>query len=534
MNSSSSSNNSSNTNKSNTPINTNKSNNGYKPNLNAIENQKQAIQRKNNKKKEANSSSTVKRNPLPLPGGKPGNMINSLINNSINRKKEELNDDENQINDHQNDKENLIKRKIKAEAKKKVTQLIIKLLPTILPIIATIVGIILVVLVIFLIIYGIASTENTDEIVTTECSQISMTNTSLSREEFISKLQSKSASSNNYAIFAQNAGTIYDMSVNNSINPELVVIRPAVEGFSPGGSTNNFWGIGCGSGCSSYSTFSEGVLAYLNIVSKYQNVTDMMRKYAVVSDTGYWENNGRGTSGSAHGGCYYSKYVTEILRNDLNESSRADEIESACESGKVCNSSNRDGCLSTSDVDQEAYTLWQVEKMVKARLDIFGIGGNDCSPEESIADNNQEESSIIGTQVAHYAVSTFDSYQYSQARRYNVGYVDCSSMVARAYRKFGITIYSNNLSTASGEYNWCKNNNKLISESELQPGDLIFYNKGTFYTSNRVGNVGHVSMYIGNNQQFAAHKHYPGNISKDVSVTGYTENSGTFFCRPTK
>ena len=39
--------------------------------------------------------------------------------------------------------------------------------------------------------------------------------------------------------------TIYDIATKNGINPEMVIIRAESEGYSPGASKNNYWGMGC-------------------------------------------------------------------------------------------------------------------------------------------------------------------------------------------------------------------------------------------------------------------------------------------------
>ena len=102
------------------------------------------------------------------------------------------------------------------------------------------------------------------------CSEISISATSLSRSEFVSKVQEYFADSSDpdRQTFAQNADKIYTIATNNGVNPELVVIRAMAEGFSPGASKNNYWGMGCTNtggynACITYSSFDEGVLKYV-------------------------------------------------------------------------------------------------------------------------------------------------------------------------------------------------------------------------------------------------------------------------------
>src|SRR5574344_441156 len=108
-------------------------------------------------------------------------------------------------------------------------------------------------------------------------------------------------------------------------------------------------------------------------------------------------------------------------------------------------------------------------------------------------------------------------------------------MVYRAYMAYNVLLGGNpqTANTASGEFVWCQSNGKLIWESELRGGDLIYYNKGASYATGRPNGTGHVEMYIGNGQKFGAHgsNYAPAD---QVSVTAYRVGSGSYFCRPTK
>lgn len=205
-----------------------------------------------------------------------------------------------------------------------------------------------------------------------------ISSTTLSKTSFKEKLVSyaDSVSSNHkssFQLFADNADNIYDIAVANNINPELVVVRANAEGFSPGGSTNNYWGIGCfndgSSVCKNYSSFTEGVNAFVENISKYSSLQDMMSKYAYIGK--YWYNPGS----SSLGGCYYLSYIYD----DSNIPATA---KNACAvSAPACSKDNTSNCTKTTDADQEAYANWQVEKMTNIRNDIFGeLDNSMCSP----------------------------------------------------------------------------------------------------------------------------------------------------------
>ena len=349
-----------------------------------------------------------------------------------------------------------------------------------------------------------------------DCSDISLSTTSFERSEFIEKVNSSSVNE----IFKKNAGKIYDISKNNNFNPEMVVIRASLEGYSPGGSTNNYWGIGCTNtggykACKSYSSFDEGVLGYITTVKKINSVSlfEMQKKYSYIGAN--WYNPG----GSGVGGCYYFPYIKKYMSE-----SRASEVEAACDPSAKCEGT---ACLKTTDEDQNAYTRWQIEKSLQARATIFGISADECSEEEGPTED--VEPSELGAAVAKYAVKTYDNWQYSQSNRDQNGYVDCSSLVYRAYRHFNVKVYDS--STSSGEiYRWCEKNGKTISGNSLAEGDILFYNSGSHYNSEHYKGIGHVELYIGNNQRFGAHKHYKDNPSADVSIKPYTK--ADLFCRP--
>lgn len=107
----------------------------------------------------------------------------------------------------------------------------------------------------------------------------SLTTTTLTKDEFVLKMKDYCNRTNNANFcnnFASNAATIYDASIANKVNPELVVVTAGTEqGWSNCGTTNNYWGIGIpnGSGCSDgprYASISEGIAGYANVLSSYQ------------------------------------------------------------------------------------------------------------------------------------------------------------------------------------------------------------------------------------------------------------------------
>jgi cell wall-associated NlpC family hydrolase len=91
---------------------------------------------------------------------------------------------------------------------------------------------------------------------------------------------------------------------------------------------------------------------------------------------------------------------------------------------------------------------------------------------------------------------------YSQEKRMESGYRDCSSFIWRAYKvvgqKMGVT--GSWAPTAAAQAYYYDTNGKTIyttaaDASKLHLGDLIFF---TYSSNGRYKNIGHVAMYVGN------------------------------------
>ena len=105
----------------------------------------------------------------------------------------------------------------------------------------------------------------------------SLTSTSLSRAEFVAKMENycnttgRTDFCNNFSAYA---GEIYDISLRNNVNPELVVVTAGTEQSWRRTCGFNYWGIGIanGQGCSSgaqYSSFEEGIRGFAATLQDY-------------------------------------------------------------------------------------------------------------------------------------------------------------------------------------------------------------------------------------------------------------------------
>lgn len=96
---------------------------------------------------------------------------------------------------------------------------------------------------------------------------------------------------------------------------------------------------------------------------------------------------------------------------------------------------------------------------------------------------------------------------------------DCSGLVCWAYSQVGISLPH----SSSGQAQMLNNSGKGISKSELQPGDLIFWQ---YPWGSGFMNIGHVGIYAGNNQVIDAS---PNGV---VQRSLYDQNKMVFFARP--
>ncbi|MDO4166484.1 MAG: Ig-like domain-containing protein [Eubacteriales bacterium] len=124
--------------------------------------------------------------------------------------------------------------------------------------------------------------------------------------------------------------------------------------------------------------------------------------------------------------------------------------------------------------------------------------------------------------------------KYSQARRMSKGYYDCSSLVSRVYRKYGVYFGSRKgwSPTAATIGKWCVRNHKVVarkavSYKKLLPGDIIFFSG---WKNGRYKNITHVEMYTGGATDVSASSSY-----NKVVHYGYSKASNiVLIARPTK
>lgn len=112
------------------------------------------------------------------------------------------------------------------------------------------------------------------------------------------------------------------------------------------------------------------------------------------------------------------------------------------------------------------------------------IMGNSGNMAGVVVNPNLPYDGTIGSLIVQYAQAQL-GLPYSQGGNRTTTHRDCSSMVKEACNKAGVPICDVSASQAQ----WCKDNDKIIARSDLQPGDLIFWARN--------GRVYHVGIYAG-------------------------------------
>ena len=212
------------------------------------------------------------------------------------------------------------------------------------------------------------------------CVDFSLGSTSLSKQEFISKMEAYCDSSGNSAFctnFADHAEEVYDVSMDSGVNPELVVVTAGTEqSWKKCGDLYNFWGIAIpnGQSCSAgpqLHSLAEGIREYADTLKEYQpggsnasliEERNQAREEAGCDPAGHgppgtlagmqsaysWLGHYRYNPGSSSlGGCYYL--------NIIYGSNYCDTVPSGDN-------------VPTTVCEQNDYTAWQLQE----KLELIG------------------------------------------------------------------------------------------------------------------------------------------------------------------
>ena len=224
------------------------------------------------------------------------------------------------------------------------------------------------------------------------CVDFSLTTSSLSKQEFISKMEAYCTNSGNSSFctnFSSHAEEVYDVSMEAGVNPELVVVTAGTEqGWKKCDGYSNYWGIGISNGesCSGgphLTSLAEGIRTYANALKEYQPGG----KHASLIETRNQEREAAGCDAAGHGppGSLAGMQSIYSWIGDYRFSPGTwgrggciylDIIYGAgyCSTKSVCTSySNCPASSATTVCEQNDYTAWQLKGKLELRNTIFGL-----------------------------------------------------------------------------------------------------------------------------------------------------------------
>lgn len=169
----------------------------------------------------------------------------------------------------------------------------------------------------------------------------------------------------------------------------------------------------------------------------------------------------------------------------------------------------------TDEKTGETYTIYHYEYVVEYAGDAYFAGNVFFLSEEQSIIANEYTSNLhlflfdsvyqveinpnlapgeTGNKAVDLALTKLGT-PYSQERRNEEGYFDCSSFTYWVYSQLGINLQYDGVNTASAQGRYIVENNLAIAYEDLAPGDLVFY---SFEVNNRYMNISHVGIYAGN------------------------------------
>lgn len=169
------------------------------------------------------------------------------------------------------------------------------------------------------------------------------------------------------------------------------------------------------------------------------------------------------------------------VKYDYGEALTMKEIEEAQAAIQAAEAANAviPETVTQTVTEQESSSVSTIKPTKKAEAIKKANNGTSFTSNSSVASASTSTSGL-GSQIANYALQFVGNpYRYGGTSLTNGA--DCSGFVQSVYKHFGYSL-SRTAAAQAG-------NGRSVSLSELQPGDLIFYNNG--------GGIGHVAIYTG-------------------------------------
>lgn len=135
----------------------------------------------------------------------------------------------------------------------------------------------------------------------------------------------------------------------------------------------------------------------------------------------------------------------------------------------------------TPTIDNRSFTFGQIQGTHNLYDDLLS-NLSDNTQTESQPETQSDNSNLLSAIKNHLGES------YSQARRGQSGFSDCSSFVGKVLKDAGINVF-NGLPTAKSMYE----SDKLESVTKARPGDLIFFRGTDKRGPNYISHIGIVS-----------------------------------------
>ena len=319
----------------------------------------------------------------------------------------------------------------------------------------------------------------------------------LSREDFIAAMEAYTYNSAYESNFKPNAALIYDTSVQNGINPELVVVTAQTEqSFRAGGGAYNYWGIAVYNGSSTGSSFSslaDGIAGYASVVKSYETgwkaeeikARATAREAAGCDPLGYgqpgtlsgmqsiYSSVGKHVTGSSGAGGYY--YMDPARAGITAIYATHEEFVQKCQNGGP---EHAYGTEATT-WEQGQYTAFQVKQKIEVWNSIFGAYGS--------LPGGGSNSEIINIAKKYLGVP------YVWGGTTPNGF-DCSGFVQYVFAEAGIS-----LPRTTYAYQPYLGSANEVAKEEAQPGDIVW-------------RYSHIGIYLGNDQYI--HAPHTGDVVK--------------------
>lgn len=218
-----------------------------------------------------------------------------------------------------------------------------------------------------------------------QCTDFSLTTTTLSKSEFVAKMNAYCESTGREAFctnFAAHAEEVYDVSLESGVNPELVVVTAGTEqGWTKCGSWYNFWGIGIsnGNGCNSgphLTSLAEGIRKYASVLDTYKeggsSASLIIQRYEE-SEAAGCDPAGHGLPGTLAGMQSVYGYIGAYRYNPGSSGLGGCYILNQMYGADYCDRVPSGNNVPTTICEQNDYTIFTLQHKLQFRQDIFGL-----------------------------------------------------------------------------------------------------------------------------------------------------------------